>query len=67
MTTNIDLTGNTVYVDDVIASGGSLSDAGNILVGAAITSAGENISIAADDTLVEALQAIANVADPGSG
>lgn len=68
MTQTYDLTGNTLLVDGITPADGSTVaglDASNILVGSVIESAGTNITIAAEDTLAEALQAIADVADPG--
>lgn len=65
----VDLVGNTLHVDGVVTGDGPISgaDATTILVGAVVESAGGNIEIAADDTIAEALQAIADVADPDVG
>lgn len=69
MSQNVDMKGNTLLVDDVVADGVSLSGGlgGDAEVGTVIESAGGNITIAADDTIAEALQAIADVADPDVG
>lgn len=65
MTQKVDMVGNALYVDDIVANGVSLSGAsGSLKVGSTVTSLGGDITIAAGDTIAQALKKIADVADP---